>query len=234
MPKSNENPPRLLITSGPTQEPIDAVRFIGNRSSGRLGTALADAAARRGWAVTILAGCDSLRPTSPAVRVVPFRTTADLEARLAEEVPQTDILVMAAAVADYRPKTSEQDLSGKRRRKGENMVLELEPTPDLLAGCSKLRQPRHLFIGFALEPRDELMTSGQAKRERKGMDLIVANPLETMNADTIDAILIGVEGSPFATPRTTSGPIPKSAFATWLLDAIEELAQHPTTNATHD
>jgi len=224
MPDSNGNAPRLLITSGPTQEPIDAVRFIGNRSSGRLGAALADAAARRGWRVTILAGCDSIRPTNPAVRVVPFRTTADLEHCLAEEVPQTDILVMAAAVADYRPKASEQDLDGKRRRKGENMVLELEPTPDLLAGCSRMRKPRHTFVGFALEPRAEMLASARAKLERKGLDMIVANPLETMNSDNIDATLLGAPGTPLAEARTTNKPIPKSQFADWLLDAVAEVA----------
>lgn len=224
MPDSNQNAPRLLITSGPTQEPIDAVRFIGNRSSGRLGAALADAAARRGWAVTLLAGCDSFRPTDPAVRVVPFRTTADLETRLGEEVPKTDILVMAAAVADYRPKACEQDLDGKRRRKGENMVLELEPTPDLLAGCRSMRMPRHTFVGFALEPRAQMLDSAKAKLERKGLDMIVANPLETMNSESIEATLLAAPGTPLAQGRSTSKPIPKSQFADWLLDAIAELA----------
>lgn len=219
----NNLQPRLLITSGPTQEPIDAVRFIGNRSSGRLGAALADAAAARRWRVTMLAGNDSLRPRDQAVRVVPFRTTADLEARLAEEVPLCDILIMAAAVADYRPKAAEQDLAGKRRRKGENLTLELEPTPDLLAGCARMREPRHIFVGFALEPRDELVASARAKLTRKGLDMIVANPLETMNAETIEATLMGAAGSPFAAGVSTPRPIPKAEFAEWLLDAVAAL-----------
>jgi phosphopantothenoylcysteine decarboxylase/phosphopantothenate--cysteine ligase len=215
--------PRLLITSGPTQEPIDAVRFIGNRSSGRLGAALADAAAGRGWDVTILAGSDSKRPTDPAVRIVPFRTTADLGARLAEEVPACDVLVMAAAVADYRPRAAEQDLATKRRRTGENLILELEPTPDLLAACARIRRPEQVFVGFALEPRAEMLASAAAKLERKKLDLIVANPLETMDAPTIEATLMGAPGTPFAQPRSPSTPVPKAEFADLLLDAVAQL-----------
>lgn len=214
---------RLLITSGPTQEPIDAVRFIGNRSSGRLGAALADAAVRAGWCVTFLAGCESKRPHSPEVRVLSFRTTADLEALLHREVPQTDVLVMAAAVADYRPRLEPGALQGKRRRKAEKLVLELEPTPDLLAGCRALRRTGQVFVGFALEPREELMASARSKLERKGLDMVVANPLATMDSDTIEATLVGASGTPFETPRSTDGPIPKADFAPWLLAAIEEL-----------
>jgi len=225
---------RLLITSGPTQEPIDAVRFIGNRSSGRLGAALADAAANRGIDVTLLNGAGAREPSNARVRVIPFRTTADLESCLSEEVPQTDVLIMAAAVSDYRPRASDQALSGKRRRKGENMVLELEPTPDLLAGCKSMRRDGHCFVGFALEPREELMASAQAKLKRKGLDLIVANPLETMDADTIEATLIAADGPMAASPRSTDGPIPKTRFADWLLDAVTEYTQHMMTNAAHD
>lgn len=214
---------RLLITSGPTQEPIDAVRFIGNRSSGRLGAAMADAAAQAGWDVTFLAGCESKRPTSRDVRVLPFRSTAELETLLHQEVPCTDVLVMAAAVADYRPKLEPGALEGKRRRKPEKLMLELEPTPDLLAGCGRFRRPGQIFVGFALEPREELMQSARSKLERKGLDLVVANPLATMDSDTIEATLLGAPGTPFQTPRTTEGPIQKTSFAPWLLAAIEEL-----------
>lgn len=216
-------PRRLLITSGPTQEPIDAVRFIGNRSSGRLGAALADAAAAGGWQVTLLAGCESRRSTDPRVRILPFRTTADLEQLLNLEVPRTDVLVMAAAVADYRPRLEAGALEGKTRRKSENLVLELEPTPDLLAGCGRLRRPGQVFVGFALELREELLSSTRSKLERKGLDMVVGNPLATMDAETIEATLVGALGTPFHSPRSTPGVMSKADFAPWLLAAIEEL-----------
>jgi phosphopantothenoylcysteine decarboxylase / phosphopantothenate---cysteine ligase len=224
-------PPRLLVTSGPTQEPIDAVRFIGNKSSGRLGAAIADAADTRNWTTTILLGNQAQKPARPAVEIVPFRTTADLETLLATHVPQTDILIMAAAVADYRPTNTS---TGKLRRTGKNLTLELEPTPDLLAECSAMREPHHTFVGFALEPRDSLLANAQAKLERKNLDLIVANPLETMDSDTIEATILGQPDSPFATPRTTNAPISKPEFAAWLLDAIAELAATHTVDTTND
>jgi len=224
-------PPRLLITSGPTQEPIDAVRFIGNKSSGRLGSAIADTAVERAWTTTILLGNHAQKPTNPAVEIIPFRTTANLEALLATHVPRTDILIMAAAVADYRPANT---TTGKLRRTGKNLTIELEPTPDLLAGCNRLRRPHHIFVGFALEPRDNLLANAQAKLERKNLDLIVANPLETMDSDTIDATILGPPNSLFATPRHTDSPIPKPEFANWLLDAIAELAATRTVDTTND
>ena len=94
---------RLLITAGPTYEPIDAVRFIGNRSSGQLGSALADHAAKAGWEVTLLLGPNAILPSDNRVRVVRFQSCQDLQTLLAEHLPDCDTLVMAAAVADYRP-----------------------------------------------------------------------------------------------------------------------------------
>lgn len=212
------NARRILITAGPTHEPIDAVRFIGNRSSGRLGIALANEAARRGWVVTLLLGPVHQSAVDSGVRVVRFRTAADLEALLRTEVLEADLLVMAAAVADYRPRADEVALQGKRRRTGEGMVLHLEPTPDLLAGCRAMRRPGQVFVGFALEPASELMASARSKLERKGIDLIIANPLETMDAPGIDATLVGHGGI----VARTDGTIAKEAFGTWLLDRIEE------------
>jgi phosphopantothenoylcysteine decarboxylase/phosphopantothenate--cysteine ligase len=210
-------PRRILITAGPTHEPIDAVRFIGNRSSGRLGIALAVEAAGRGWETTLLLGPVPQTPEDSAVRVRRFRTAADLEALLAEEVARTDLLVMAAAVADYRPRPEETDPGGKRRRTGEGLVLRLESTPDLLAGCGALRRAGQVFVGFALEPAAELMASAESKLRRKGLDLIVANPLETMDAPGIEATLIGRSG----VVARTGGVIDKEAFAPWLLEHVE-------------
>lgn len=214
---------RLLLTAGPTREPIDAVRFIGNRSSGKLGIALADEAARSGWLVTLLLGPVAHAATEAAVETIGFESTAELEAHLHELLPSHDVLVMAAAVSDYRPAMSEVDLRSKRRRTGSGMQLKLEPTPDLLAGCSDRRRQDQLLVGFALEPAEELAASARRKLVRKRVDLIVANPLETMGADTIDARLVAsekmvVEGTP-AEERT--GPdMPKAAFARWLLERL--------------
>lgn len=207
----------LLITAGPTHEPIDAVRFVGNRSSGRLGVALADEAARRGWAVTLLLGPVSVAPVDPRVRTERFRTCADLQGLLARHTPGMSVLIMAAAVADYRPKVDPQFFGGKFRRLSTNLTLELEPTPDLLAEVSARRTPGQYLVGFALEPRDELLASARAKLDRKGIDLVIANPLETMDSPTIEAIALGRDG----TETRTNGSIAKAEFAGWLMALIE-------------
>lgn len=210
--------PKLLITAGPTQEPIDAVRYLGNRSSGRLGIALAEAARTRGWDVVLLLGPTITPPPSPDthLRVLRFRTTADLEGLLTEHGPSSEILVMAAAVADYRPKGG-GSTSGKLPRSSAGLTLELEATPDLLAGCTARRRPGQFFVGFALEPQDRLLDSARAKLTRKKVDMVVANPLETMDAPTIDAVLV-LPGKP---EIRTPGSMDKAAFAPWLLDRIE-------------
>lgn len=223
---SHTTPQRhLLITAGPTHEPIDAVRYIGNRSSGRLGCALADEAARRGWQVTLLLGPTSLKASHPAVRTLRFTTVADLEALLAQHLDAADVLVMAAAVADYRPIPSQTDPHGKLRRTPGELVIRLEPTPDLLAGCATRRRADQLLVGFALEPRQTMLESARAKIERKRIDAIVANPLETMDSDRIEAILVGAPGSAIAQGVPTPGPIPKAEFAGWLLDRLESIVR---------
>ena len=217
---------RLLITAGPTQEPIDAVRFIGNRSSGRLGVALADKAAARGWRVTLLLGPTSLSPLSSQVAVYRFRTTADLDALLKDQFPHSDVLVMAAAVADYRPRLpngTADAAQGKLRRSDAGLTLELEPTPDLLAGVSKMGVSGQTIVGFALEPRERLVESAAAKLVRKGMDLVVANPLETMDSEMIHATLLDRAGI-VAAPAAMS----KEAFGDWLLDRIDARASSTT------
>lgn len=209
---------RILITAGPTHEPIDAVRFIGNRSSGKLGVSLAAEAAARGHQTTLLLGPTPPQAVDTRVRVRGFRTTADLDSLLREEAPETDVLIMAAAVADYRPIPPQgfDPRAGKLRRQSQRLTLELEPTPDLLAGCVQRRTPGQLIVGFALEPRAELMTSAKAKLERKGVDAIVANALETMESPTIEATLVWRDGA----AQSTDGAVKKEAFAGWLLDRI--------------
>lgn len=218
--------PKLLITAGPTHEPIDRVRFFGNRSSGRLGVALADAAARSdlGWDVRLLLGPTGLTPSDSQVSLHRFQTTADLEALLSAHVPDSDVLIMAAAVADYRPKPS-ADSSGKIPRTDRPLVIELEPTNDLLAGVAEIRRPDQTIVGFALEPRERLMASASDKLTRKRLDFIVANPLETMDAPTIEATLIGRGGVVVRQWATTS----KEQFAADLLGVIADSRRRKTT-----
>lgn len=211
---------RFLITAGPTQEPIDAVRFLGNRSSGRLGVALAEAAAEQGWNVRLLLGPVSTSVSDPRVHVRRFRTCEDLQGLLKEESPAADVVVMAAAVADYRPKPNPAMSGGKFRRTSTPLTLELEPTPDLLAGVSSRRPPGQFLVGFALEPRNELIESAKSKLERKGVDLVVANPLETMDSDQIEAILVSRIGPMVHSPGGEGVKMEKRAFVRWLLQDI--------------
>lgn len=208
--------PHILITAGPTHEPIDAVRFIGNRSSGRMGAALAEEAASRSMRVTLLLGPAPVIPTDSRVVVNRFRTCEDLRGMLKEHVRAADILVMAAAVADYRPKVDPAFFGGKFRRKSENLMLELEPTPDLLAEVGATRRDDQLFVGFALEPRSEMIDAAIAKMKRKRIDMVVANPLETMDSDNIEATILFADD----TPRATFAKRPKSEAAGWILDHV--------------
>lgn len=208
---------RILITAGPTHEPIDAVRYLGNRSSGRLGVSLAKAAAARGYAVTLLLGPATIELREPAIELIRFRTAADLEALLETHFPACDVFVQAAAVADFRLAGGPGGSHTKLKRGDSKLVLELEPTPDLLAKFSAARRPGQVIIGFALEPAERLMASAMEKLARKRVDAVVANPLATMDSPTIEAALVRPGGAAEQTP----GPIPKDQFATWLLDRIE-------------
>jgi phosphopantothenoylcysteine decarboxylase/phosphopantothenate--cysteine ligase len=149
--------------------------------------------------------------SSPHVRVERFRTAAELKSVLMRELPAADIVVMAAAVADFRPAATE---SGKLRR-GESMALQLEPVEDLLSATRASRKPGARVIGFALEPRERLERSALDKLGRKDLDAIVANPLETMDAPDIDATLYFRDGR----ARRAASPgvaVPKEAFGRWL------------------
>lgn len=207
---------RILITSGPTHEPIDAVRFIGNRSSGRMGAALADAAAAIGHEVVLLLGPGAALPSDPAVSVIRFSSCADLQSLLRLHAPHADTLIMAAAVADYRPKPNPMMSGGKFRRTNQPLTLELEPTPDLLAEVAAARRADQLFIGFALEPRADLLASAQRKLTKKKVDVVVANPLETMDSESVEATLVFMDGRRMDTP----GVMNKKAFASWFFEAL--------------
>lgn len=198
----------ILITAGPTHEPIDAVRYLANRSSGTMGIALAEAAAEAGHRVTLLLGpVHHAVPTN--VTCKPFQSTNDLQNLLETHFSTCDVLIMAAAVADYRVKSGS---TGKLERKGEGLTLELESTPDLVAGCAAKKRDDQTIIGFALEEPAALADRAQQKLSRKRLDAIVANPLETMSAADINATIYTAAGE-----AHTPGPMSKTEFAKWLV-----------------
>lgn len=163
---------RVVVTAGGTREPIDPVRFVGNRSSGRMGIALAEAAARRGAAVTLIAANVGI-PVAAGVERIDVTSAADLEAAARAAFAEADLLLMAAAVADFRPA---EPSAGKLAREREgSMSLQLEPTADILAGLAGARRDGQVLIGFAAEHGGDYVGRARAKLERKGIDAIVVN-----------------------------------------------------------
>jgi phosphopantothenoylcysteine decarboxylase/phosphopantothenate--cysteine ligase len=163
---------RVLVTAGGTREPIDPVRFIGNRSSGRMGLALAAAAARRGAEVTLITANVAI-PLPGGIRTVTVETTGELGAAVAGERPGCDVLVMAAAPADFRTATPTDDKISRDRPEG--LELRLEPTEDILAAAAADRRPGQVLVGFAAETGGEAVARAREKLERKGVDAIVFN-----------------------------------------------------------
>ena len=206
---------RIIVTAGPTHEPIDGVRYLANRSSGRMGISIAEAAAASGLPTTLLLGPVQLHPDeNSGIDVQRFQTTAELQALLEQEWPSHDILFMAAAVADYR--LPAPDLRGKHRRSAEGCTLELEATPDLLAGLSKTTN--QLTVGWALEPREELAERARTKLLRKKLDVIVANPLETIGAARIEPLVLIAGDDTASEVETPEHMMDKTAFAGWLVE----------------
>ena len=209
---------RLLLTAGPTWEPIDPVRYLGNRSSGRLGLAIAREAARRGHPTTLLAGSGVAgdhhdRPDT--FHVEHYESSRDLQALLETQFPLCDALIMAAAVADYRPAHPSPT---KFPRTPTGLTLELEATPDLVAALARTRRPDQRVIAFALEQPEDLEARGQSKLRRKHVDALVANPIETIASDEIDPLWLTPDAEPLRPGRMS-----KSAFAAWLLDRLDAM-----------
>jgi len=167
---------RVLVTAGGTREPIDPVRFIGNRSSGRQGVALADAASARGATVTLIAANLEI-PPGDAATVVSVSTTLELEAMVRAHAPEADVIIMAAAVADYRP-ASVADTKLKKDQLGDTLTMTLVKNPDILAGIAAGKRVGQQIIGFAAEMEPDssaLLTLGRDKIARKGADYLVIN-----------------------------------------------------------
>jgi len=167
---------RILITAGPTREPLDPVRFLSNRSSGKMGYALARVAARRGHVVTLISGPVALRPPAK-VSFVGVMTADEMLAVVKRHLSNSDALIMAAAVADWRPRrVSTQKI---KKTKGPQ-VLRLEPTPDILKQL-RSKKGRRVFIGFAAET-ERILSGARRKLAGKGLDLIVANDVSRPDA----------------------------------------------------
>ncbi|HEX2274263.1 MAG TPA: bifunctional phosphopantothenoylcysteine decarboxylase/phosphopantothenate--cysteine ligase CoaBC [Acidimicrobiales bacterium] len=213
---------KVLVTAGGTREPIDAVRFVGNRSSGKQGHALAAEAAARGATVSLVTAAD--RPAPPKVEVVAVQTAAEMERAVLDRAAQADVVLMAAAVADFRPR---RPAPGKLAKTDGVPALELEPTPDILAGLARARTPGQVLVGFAAETTD-LVPRATDKLRAKGLDLIVANDVSTPDAgfdtDTNRAVLIEADG------RVTDVPlVDKRALAAAVLDVVaRHLSDRPS------
>ena len=211
---------RVLVTAGPTREPIDPVRYISNRSSGRMGYALAAAAARRGAQVTLVSGPTALTPPPPAV-FVPVQTAEEMREAVLHHAERASIVIKAAAVADYRvPHPAEQKIKGKR-----DLTLVLTPNPDILAEVAA-RAGGAFIVGFAAETHD-VVANARAKLQAKGIDLLVANDVSRrdigFDAEDNEVLLIDRWGGGRALPR-----MPKAAVADAILDEILALrAAHP-------
>jgi len=209
---------RTLVTAGGTREPIDAVRFVGNRSSGRMGFALADAAADRGSQVVVVAANVSL-PRRATLEYHDVETAAELAEACEREFDAADVLIMCAAVADYRPAAP---VAGKIEKAATPaLALELEATTDVLAALSRRRREGQTLVGFAAEHGDGALERARAKLERKRLDAIVLND-------------VGEEGIGFDSPDNTVtiitadgeqrvGPLEKRKVADAVLDAVEGL-----------
>ena len=164
--------PHVLITSGPTRQYLDPVRYLTNASSGRMGLALAARAAARGADVTLVAANVAL-PTPPGVTRIDVETAAELEAAVGDEFARTHVLLMAAAVADYRPARAEPE---KLAREGtEGLELRLESTPDVVATLASRRREDQILVGFAAEHGGDPVGRAREKLARKGLDAIVVN-----------------------------------------------------------
>jgi len=205
---------RVLVTAGGTREPIDPVRFLSNRSSGKQGHALAGVAAQRGAKVTLVTTTD--RPVGPGIEIVRVQTAAEMEHAVLSRSDACDVVVMAAAVADFRPVGA----AGRKIKKDAGVPeIVLEPTTDILAALGSRKHPGQTVVGFAAET-DDVVANARGKLDRKGADLIVANDVSAPDAgfehDTNAVVIV----SPSATIPVALRD--KRAIAHAVLDAVIE------------
>jgi phosphopantothenoylcysteine decarboxylase / phosphopantothenate---cysteine ligase len=209
---------RLLVTAGGTREPIDSVRFVGNRSSGRMGFAIADEAARRGAEVTVVAANVSL-PRGEGIRYVGVETAEQLRDAVRSEFPGTDALIMAAAVADFRPAKPVAEKISKTGLDG--LTVEMEPTPDVLSELADTRRPGQIVVGFAAEHGEGAAERGRSKLERKRLDAVVVNDISRadigFDVEQNEVTVVTADGAA-PVPRAS-----KAQVAAAILDTVERL-----------
>jgi phosphopantothenoylcysteine decarboxylase/phosphopantothenate--cysteine ligase len=210
---------RALVTAGGTREPIDSVRYIGNRSSGRMGFALAAEAAARGAAVTLLAANAGLEPP-PGARVIEVSTAAELARACEREFDACDVLLMAAAVADFRPAAPAHEKLKKEA--GVPPPIELEPTEDVLSALAARKRPDQILVGFAAEHGDRGVSSGAEKLQRKRLDAVVVNDISKpgvgFDSSENEVTIVAVDGT-----RHTVARAGKERIARAVLDDVERL-----------
>lgn len=204
---------RALVTAGPTHEPLDPVRFIGNHSSGKMGIAIAEELAAQGAAVTLVLGPTHLRPQNQHIQVVTVQSAQQMYEACAALFTEMDIAVLAAAVADYRPKTfSEQKL----KKRDDDLSIELLKTVDIAATLGKTKRPEQIFVGFALETNDEA-AHAQTKLQKKNFDFIVLNSMQDAGAgfgyDTNQVSIFRRDGSRQSFPLKNKQEVAKDIVA---------------------
>jgi phosphopantothenoylcysteine decarboxylase/phosphopantothenate--cysteine ligase len=212
---------RVLVTAGGTREPIDAVRIITNRSSGKQGYAIAEEAARRGADVTLVTTIG--RPAPSGVEIVPVQTAAEMQEAVMGRAPGADVIVMAAAVADFRPK----EPPARKLKKHEGIPeIVLEPTHDFLVDLGRDKPAGQVLVGFAAETHD-LVEHARQKLRTKRLDLIVGNDISQPDAgfevDTNRAVILDADGGSEALPL-----LAKSDLAGVILDKVARLLDHTT------
>lgn len=198
---------KILVTLGPTQEPIDAVRYVGNRSSGKMGAAVVAAACDAGHRVTAICGPVHVA-IDPRATVTRANTAQQMFDAVIAAFASHELLIMAAAVADFRPKIISPDKIGR----GGSLTLELEATPDIVAHVSTTKRSNQRTVAFSLE-RENALNRAAEKMRYKRVDLMVFNPLQTMHAPEISATLLYPNGR-----REALGPMEKGAFARVLIE----------------
>lgn len=212
----------VLITSGANHEPVDPVRFIGNRSSGKMGYAIAMEALMRGADVTVVCGPCTVAPPDRA-RVIDAPTAATMFEAVKETLPDADIFVAAAAVADYTVENPPQD---KQKRSDTGITIQLTPNPDIAAYVGLTRKPHQIAIGFAAETHD-FLAHAETKLKKKNLDMIIANDVRSEDSgfgtDTTRAWLLTPDCEPDALPLLS-----KAELACRIFDRIQALS--PTTS----
>lgn len=205
---------RILISAGPTRESLDPVRFISNRSSGKMGYALAEAARAMGHSVILVSGPVSLPPPRN-VKLVAVETTRQMRQAIFQEAIKVDLVIMAAAVADYTPVHT----ATKKIKKREKLLLQLKKTSDILAELGKRKRKGQILVGFAAET-DHLQEHALLKLKEKNLDFIVANqvgrPGLGFDADHNAGLLIGKDGSIRPLSRMTKARMARKLL-TWLI-----------------